>query len=139
MQKRSQFLIFLILWYLWIVVKKINPSLILQLITWPSSFFPNNELNHWYLTESMWIYWLQMFDEYWYEKDTPYPDDFDLWPDWLLKYYNWLPLGESIEISYLMCNSEQHILKPKYDVMHSLVPLVNIILWLWRMMIINSK
>ena len=35
-----------------------------------------------------------------------------------------MPLGEAIESAYLKWNLEQHILKPKYDIMRSLMPLV---------------
>ena len=38
-------------------------------------------MNNIYLTEIIRTYWLQMLDEYLDEKDTPYSDDFDLWPD----------------------------------------------------------
>ena len=34
-------------------------------------------MNDIYLTESMQTDWLQMLDEYWDEKDTPYSDDID--------------------------------------------------------------
>ena len=54
-----------------------------------------------YLTESIQADWLHMLDEYWDERDTPYPDGFDFWPDWLFKYYNDQPLVESIESAYL--------------------------------------
>ena len=42
-----------------------------------------------------------MLDDYWDEKYTPYSDDYCSWPDWLYKYFNELPLGESIESAYL--------------------------------------
>ena len=32
----------------------------------------SKKMNNIYLTESMQTYWLQMLDEYWDEKDTPY-------------------------------------------------------------------
>ena len=35
-----------------------------------------------------------------------------------------MSLGEAIESAYLVWNSEQHRLTPKYDILHSLVPLV---------------
>ena len=38
-------------------------------------------MNNLYLTKIMRTYWLQMLDDYWYEKDTPYSDYYDLWPD----------------------------------------------------------
>ena len=43
--------------------------------------FSRGKMNHLYLTESMLTYRLQMLDEYWDEKDTPYSDYFYLWPD----------------------------------------------------------
>ena len=66
-----------------------------------------------------------MLDEYWYEKDTPYPYGFYFWPAFFFQYCNELPLGESIESAYLKWKSEQHILTPKYDILRSLAPLVN--------------
>ena len=48
-------------------------------------------MNNLYLTESVHTYWLQMVDEYWDEKDTPYSDYFGLWYDWLFRYYNEVP------------------------------------------------
>ena len=50
---------------------------------------------------------------------------FGLWPEWLFQYFNELPLGEGIESFYILLKSEQQILTPKYDILHSLVPLVN--------------
>ena len=61
--------------------------------------------------------WLQMLDEYWDEKYTPYSDDYYLRPYFLFRYLNELTLGKSIESSYLTCKSEQHILTPKYDIL----------------------
>ena len=72
----------------------------------------------------MWIYWLQMFDEYWYKKDTPHPDDFNLWPDWLFQYYNEIPLVEAIESSYITLKIEQQRLIPNYYIMNLFVTLV---------------
>ena len=77
-----------------------------------------------YLTESMQIYWLHILYDYLDEKDTPYSDDSYLWPDCFYQYFNELPLGESIESSYLMWKSEQHRLPPKYDILSSFVTLV---------------
>ena len=42
----------------------------------------------------------------------------------MYKYFNELLLGESIESAYVMLNSEQHRLTPRYDIMRSLVPFV---------------
>ena len=70
------------------------------------------------------IDWLQMVDEYWDERDTPYSDDFEFYTEWLFQYFNELPLGESIESAYLTWKSEQHRLTPKYDILSSLVPLL---------------
>ena len=61
-------------------------------------------MNNLYLTKSMRTDWLHMLDEYWDEKDTPYSDDFDFWPDWLFQYYNELQLVEDIESYHLMQN-----------------------------------
>ena len=49
------------------------------------------------LNECMQTDWLKMLDVYWDEKDISYSDNFDYWPDWLLKYYNELTLVEAIE------------------------------------------
>ena len=65
-----------------------------------------------------------MLDEYWDEKYTPYSDYFDFCPDWLYQYFNEMLLGKEIESAYLTWKLEQHILTPKYDILHSLVPLV---------------
>ena len=35
-------------------------------------FFSSNNINILYLTEIMQTYWLEMLDEYWDEKGTPY-------------------------------------------------------------------
>ena len=67
---------------------------------------------------------LHMLYEYWNGKYTPCSDDYDFWPDWLYTYFNELPLGEAIESDYIMWNSEQHRLTPKYDIMRSLATLV---------------
>ena len=32
--------------------------------------------------------WLQMLYEYWEERDKPYSDDFDFWPEWLFQCFN---------------------------------------------------
>ena len=58
--------------------------------------------------------WMQMLDDYWYEKDTPYSDDYDFQSDWFYQYFNELPLGEAIGYDYLTWKSEQHRLTPKY-------------------------
>ena len=92
-----------------------------------------------YPTERMITDWLNILDEYWDERDTTYSDHFDLWPDWLYKYFNELMLGEAIENSYLMWKSEQHRLTPKYGILHPLELLVKKYLCLLRIMIINSK
>ena len=42
----------------------------------------------------------------------------------MYKYFNELPLGESIESDYLTWKPEQHIATPKHDILRSLVPLV---------------
>ena len=42
----------------------------------------------------------------------------------MYQYFNELLLGEVIESAYLKWNSEQHRLKPKYDIKPSLAPLV---------------
>ena len=68
--------------------------------------------------------WLQILDEYWDEKDTPYSRDFYFWPDWLYQYSNELPLHKAIESAYLTCKSWKHRRTPKYDILHSLVQLV---------------
>ena len=77
-----------------------------------------------YLTKSIQIEWMQTIDKYWYKGDTHYSVRFDLWPEWLFKYYDELPLGESIESADLMWNPEQHRLTPKYYIMRALVTLV---------------
>ena len=69
-------------------------------------------MNALHLNKSMKKEWLKMLDEYWYEEDTPYSDSFGLWPAWLFRYYNEMPLGEAIKSSYLVRKSEQHILTP---------------------------
>ena len=81
-------------------------------------------MNPLYLTGIIQTYWLQMLDEYWDERDTPYSDDFELRPEWLFQHFNELPLGEAIGNTYLTWKSEQQILPPKNDIMRSLVPLV---------------
>ena len=80
-----------------------------------------------------------MLDKYWDEGDNPYQYDFDFCPEWLFQYFNKLPLGEEIEINFLVCKSEQHILTPKYNILCSLVTLAKHFLLLQRRMIINSK
>ena len=65
-----------------------------------------------------------MLDGYWDKDNPPDSGDFDFYPEWLFQYYNELTLDEYTEIAYLVCKSEQHRLTPKYDIMHSLVPLV---------------
>ena len=37
-----------------------------------------------------------------------------------------MPLGESIDIVFLVWNLEQHRLTPKYDILRTLVPLVKL-------------
>ena len=49
---------------------------------------------------------------------------FYFWPQWLFHYYNVIHLCEFIEIYYLMWKSEQHRPTPKYEILRSLVPLV---------------
>ena len=49
--------------------------------------------------------WLQMLDDYCNERDTPYSDYYDFWPDWLYPYLNELTLGEAIESYDLMWKS----------------------------------
>ena len=63
-------------------------------------------MNNLYLTEIMQTDWLQMLDECWDEKDTPYPDDYDFWPDWLYQHFNRLQLREVIESAYITWNPE---------------------------------
>ena len=65
-----------------------------------------------------------MLDAYWDEKDTPYSNYFYLWTDWLLQYYNEVPLYNSIESAYLVWKSEQHRMTPNYYILHLLMPLV---------------
>ena len=72
----------------------------------------------------MQTYWMHKLYKYWEEEDTTYSGDFDFWPEWLFQYYNELSLGESSKSAYLVWNSEQHRLTPKYYIMTSLVPLV---------------
>ena len=48
--------------------------------------FPKNKMKNLYLTEIMQIYWMQMLDEYWDEKDTLYSNDFDFWTESLFQY-----------------------------------------------------
>ena len=74
-----------------------------------------------YTTERIQTEQLKIIDGYWYEGDTPWLGDFDLWPQGLFQYYDEMPLGEDIESSYTMCKSERHILTPKYDILCSLV------------------
>ena len=74
-------------------------------------------MNNIYLTESIQTDWLHMFDKYWYERNTPYSDDFEFWHQWLFQYFNEMPLGEAIESADLMWNSEQHTLTPKYNIL----------------------
>ena len=68
--------------------------------------------------------WLQMLDEYWDKKYTPYSDYYDFQPDWLYQYFNELPLGKAIESAYIMWKLEQHRLTTKHEIMCLLVPLV---------------
>ena len=63
--------------------------------------FSKNKIKNIYLTEIMQSYWMQMLDDYWDEKYTPHSDDYDLWPDYLYKHFNGIPLGEAIESDYL--------------------------------------
>ena len=65
-----------------------------------------------------------MLDYQWDEEDTPYSDDYDLWPDWLYQYYNEIPFGVAIEIAYLALKLEKHRLISKYDNICSSVSLV---------------
>ena len=67
-------------------------------------FFSRNKVNNIYLTEIMQIYWLHMLDAYWYERDAPYSDDFELWPELLIQYFNEILLDESIASAYLASN-----------------------------------
>ena len=83
--------------------------------------FSKSKNNNLYLTESMQTDWLHMLDDYLNEKDTPYSDGFDFWPDTLYQYFNVIPLGEATESAYFMWNSEQHRLAPKYDILCSFV------------------
>ena len=93
-------------------------------MTYRLDFFSKNKINHLYINEILRTDFPQMLDEYWDERDTPISDGFDFWPDWLFQYYNELPLGEDIESAYLTWKAEQHILTPKYNILCSLVPLV---------------
>ena len=68
--------------------------------------------------------WLNMLDEYWDERDTPYSDDVLFWSEWQFQYYNELQIFEDFGSAYLIWKSEQHRLTPKYDIMHSLAALV---------------
>ena len=79
-------------------------------------------MNNLYLTEITRTYWIQMLDEYWDEKSTPYTDDQDLWPYWLYEYFNEILSGESIGSDDITWNPEQHRLIPKYYILSSLVP-----------------
>ena len=69
--------------------------------------------------------WLYMLDAYWDEEDKTYSGGFYFWSDWLFQYYNEIPLGEAIKSAYLMWNSKHHRLTSKYDILFSLVSLVN--------------
>ena len=80
--------------------------------------FAKKKMNNIYLTEIMRTYWIQMLDEYWDEKETPYSDDYYFCTNWLYEYFNKLLLGELIESPYLAWKPEQHRLKPKYEIMH---------------------
>ena len=42
------------------------------------------------------IYWLQILDEYWGEKDTLFSGNFYFYPDWLYQYFNEILLREAI-------------------------------------------
>ena len=71
-EKDNSFFLLLILWYIRIVVKK--SSIIYSTtddMTSKFALFSNIKINNRYLTESMWINWLQMLDEYRDEKPTP--------------------------------------------------------------------
>ena len=57
-----------------------------------------------------------MLHEYWWEGDTTYSHDFELWSEWLFQYYKELLLGKDIEISDLLCKLEQRRLTLKYDI-----------------------
>ena len=46
--------------------------------------------------------WLHMLNGYWYKRDKTYSGDFDLWPGWLIKHFNEIPIGEAIGSAYLM-------------------------------------
>ena len=83
-------------------------------ITSKFKLFSREKMDVLYLTESMRTDWLHMLDEYWDGVDTPYAGGFYLWTEWLFQYYNELPLCESIESAYIVCKSEQHILKTNY-------------------------
>ena len=48
---------------------------------------------------------MHALNESWDELDTPYSVGFDLWPEYLFKYYNELALGEYIKSDYLMWKS----------------------------------
>ena len=48
---------------------------------------------------------MKMLYEYGDEGDIPYSGGFYFWSEWLFRYYNKLPLGESIEIYHLMWKS----------------------------------
>ena len=85
--------------------------------------FSKNKIDALYLTERIQKEWLQTLYEYWYEWDKMHSGYFYFWPQWLLQYYNKMPLGQSIVIAYLMWKSEQHRLTPKYDIIHSLMSL----------------
>ena len=63
--------------------------------------FSKKIFNNTYLTGIIQLDWLHMLDAYWDEKYMPCSDDFISWPHWLYQYFNELPLGESIESSYL--------------------------------------
>ena len=59
-------------------------------------------MNALYLTKIMQTNWLPMLYGYQVETDTPQSYGFYFLSDWLSQYFNKLPLGEAIEINYLM-------------------------------------
>ena len=50
--------------------------------------FKKNKMDELYFYEIMRTEWLQMIYEFWYEGDTPYSGDFDLFLQCLFKYYD---------------------------------------------------
>ena len=65
-----------------------------------------------------------MIDEYVEKENKPYSSYHDIWTNWLFQYNDELQIVEAIESDYLMWNSEQHRLTPKYKLFCSLPPLV---------------